>query len=243
MPTSRAVRGKDATIYVDAIDASEFLNEYEFESQRDDIDVTPLGADDKLFLSGSSENTVTLTGFWNGDEDSLDGVLDETFGSETENVITICPGGVTSSKACYLATATQVSYDTHAQADDVTEGEAEFRSARIRGKILQLPIPVTATGTMGTPDVTTAATARGATANLHVLDFSGTPTTCTIDVEHSADGTVWAPFLSFTVTAKGGQMKRTSKTTAINEQIRWNVTITGGTTPAVTFVLAVGRRA
>lgn len=241
MATSRAVRGRDATIFVDAIDASEFLSEYEFESERDDIDVTPLGADDKLFLSGSAENTVTLTGYWNGDEDSLDALLDETFGTETENVITICPGGVTSGKACYLATATQVSYDTSAEADDVTEGEAEFRSARIRGKVLQQPVPVTATGTMGTPDVVAAATNRGATANLHVLDLGAT-TTGTIDLEHSADGTTWAPLISFDLTAKGGQMKKTSKITTVNEQLRWNATLTG-TTPSVTFVLAVGRRA
>lgn len=236
---SKAVRGRDATIFVDSLDASAFLNEYEIEAERDDIDVTPFGADDKEFLSGSSENTVTLTGFFNGTADSLDEVLDNTFGGDTENVVTICPGGVLSGRACYLVAGTQVNYTTSAEADDVTEAEAEFRSARQRGRVLHQPVAVSATGN-GVVNTATAATAKGATAHLHVTDVTGTPTSVEIAVEHSVDGTTWAPLLTFaSVTAESHEKLATVKTATVNAQLRANHTITGGTTPTVTYALAL----
>jgi hypothetical protein len=239
---TRAVQGKNSSIYVDGINASEFLNEFEFESERDDIDVTPFESDDKVFISGSAENTVTLTGYWNGDEDSLDQMLDDTFGTDEQNVITIFPGGVASGKACYLAAATQVSYNVSAAADEQIEAEAEFRSARVRGVVLKTPVTVSATGN-GAEVVSLAATTRGATANLHVLSISGAPTSADIVVETSADGDTWTPLLSFNAVAVGGYTKSTLKTETVMEQLRVTHTITGGTTPSLNYVLAVGRRA
>ncbi len=239
-----AVPGKKATILVDNLDASEFLNEYEFESERDDIDVTVFGKEDKDFLSGSAENTVTLTGLWNGDETSLDELLDDTFGGDVDNIITICPGGVTSGKACYLASATQVAYTVSAEADDLTEAEAEFRSARVRGSILKTPVPVTATGNGSAVVRAKGATSKGAVAHLHLFGLTGAPTSVVIDVEGSADGTTWAvvPGLSYTVTASSAaEKKATLKTATIPAQLRAKHTITGGTTPSLNYVLAVGR--
>ena len=239
---SRAVQGKNSAIYVDGINASEFINEYEFESERDDIDVTPIESEDKIFIAGSAENTVTLTGFWNGDADSLDELLDETFGGDEENVITIFPGGVASGKACYLAAATQVSASASGSSDEQVESEVEFRSARVRGKVLKTPVAVSATGN-GTAVVQEAATNKGATANLHVLTLTGTPTEVVIDVEQSADGTTWSPLLSFEVDGPGGYTLKTLKTDTVMEQLRAQHTITGGTTPSLNYVLVVGRRA
>lgn len=238
-----AVPGKKATIYVDNLDASEFLNEYEFESERDDIDVTVFGKEDKDFLSGSAENTVTLTGLWNGDETSLDELLDDTFGGDVDNIITICPGGATSGKACYLASATQVAYTVSAEADDLTEAEAEFRSARVRGSILKTAVPVSATGTGTAVERAKGATAKGAVAHLHVFGVTGSPTSVAIEVEHSDDDTTYATLISFTgiTNASTAQKKETLKTATVNKYLRAKHTITGGTTPSLNYVLAAGR--
>lgn len=235
---SKAVRGRDASIYVDEINASAFLNEYEIEAERDDIDVTPFESSDKVFLAGTSENTVTLTGFFNGASDSLDEILDNTFGGDNENVVTICPAGALSGRACYLVAGTQVAYTTSAESDDMTEAEAEFRSARLRGRVIKTPVAVTATGN-GTANIATALTTAGATAHLHVTDVQGAPTSVVIELEHSVDGTVWAPLITFTsLTAKTKEKKATAATATVNVQLRTKHTITGGTTPSVTYMVA-----
>lgn len=238
---TKAIRGSRATIYVDSVDASAFLNEYSIEAERDDLEFTPFGSDDKEYLSGPSENTVTLTGAWNGDEDSLDALLDATFGTDTQNIVTVCAGGVTSGKACYLVAGTQITYNTEATTEDITTAEAEFRSGRRRGRVLQQPVTVTATGN-GSAHTATAATAKGASAHLHVLDVTGAPTSVEIVVEHSVDGTVWTPLITFgAVTGKGAQRVATLDTATVNVQVRARHTITGGTTPSVRYVVAFAR--
>jgi hypothetical protein len=244
---SKAVRGRDATIYVGGIDASPYLNEYEIESERDDIDVTPFGTDDKEFLSGSSENTTTLTGFWNGDEDSLDEILDEVFGSDDADQILVCGGGVLSGKAAYiLGDATQMKYKVSAEADDLTEAEAEFRSKRHRAVILKNPAFVTSTGT-GDPHESPAATNFGYVASLHVLDITGAPTSVAIALEQSADDTTYAALGSniatLTVADVGKAFRfESAKTINVEKFVQAKHTITGGTTPTVSYVLAFHRR-
>jgi hypothetical protein len=241
---TKALRGSRATIYVDGLNASAFLNEYEIEAEREDLEFSPFESDDKEFLAGPSENTITLTGAWNGDADSLDARLDATFGGDADNIITICPGGVAATgKGVYLVPGTNVTYTVSAASDEIAEAEAEFRSARLRGVILQGPTTVSATGNGSPAPPATAATTKGATAHLHVLAVTGTPTSVAISVEHSADGTTWVPLVSFPTVTEGGvgYQVSTVNTATVNVQMRAKHTITGGTTPTVTYVLAAGR--
>lgn len=242
---TQSVQGKNASIYVDGINASAYLNEFEIDSSRDDTDVTPFESDDKVIITSAAENDITLTGFWNGDPDSLDDILDETYGGDQDNVITIFPGGVNSGKSCYMVPGTQVSTDVSAASDEEVQLEVEFKSALVRGKVLKgRGAPVTATGQGATPVVAPKATSRGATAAAHVLGVTGNPTEITIEVEQSADGTTWSSLVSMDATAgKGGYVARTLKTDTVEKQLRWKITITGGTSPSVDFVLVCGRRA
>src|ERR1044072_222195 len=227
---TKALRGSRATIYVDGLNASAFLNEYEIEAEREDLEFSPFESDDKQFLAGPSENTVTLTGAWNGDTDSLDAQLDATFGGDVDNVITVCPGGVAATgKGVYLLAGTNVNYKVSAASDEIAEAEAEFRSARLRGVILQGPTVVSATCN-GSPNVSAApATTKGATAHLHVLAVTGTPTSVAISVEHSADGTTWASLASFPTITTGGAGYQVSpaNTATVNVQLRARHAMTG----------------
>ena len=243
---TKAVQGKVVSIYVDGMNASPFLQEFEIDSQRDDTDVTPFESDDKEFITSAAENDVTLTGFYNGDSDSLDALLFSSYGGTVDNVVTIFPGGTSSTKRCLLVPGTQVSMNVSAAADEQVQLEAEFKSALVPGVLLKSPVPVSATGT-GTA-VTGTATTLGATANLHVLSLTGAPTAVEIEVEMSTDGTTWAAVdgLTFTptvATAKGGYTLKTLKSLPISAQLRASHTITGGTTPSLNYVLSVGRRA
>lgn len=241
---TRAVQGKLTSIYVDGMNASAFLQEYEIDSSRDDTDVTPFESDDKEVIVSAAENDVNLTGFYSGDDDSLDALLFATYG-DVDNVITIFPGGSASPKQCLLVPGTQVGINVSAASDEQQALEADFKSALVPGKVLKSPVPVSATGN-GTAVIGTATT-KGLTANLHVLSLTGTPTACAIDVEHSVDdGSTWVKLLTFTLvvaTAKGGYTKKTLKGLPIGAQLRAVHTITGGTTPSLNYVLVAGRRA
>jgi hypothetical protein len=239
---TKAVQGKVVSIYVDGINASPFLQEFEIDSQRDDTDVTPFESDSKEFITSAAENDVTLTGFYNGESDSLDALLFNSYGGTVDNVVTIFPGGTSSAKKCLLVPGTQVGMNVSAAADEQVALEADFKSALVPGDLLKSPVPVSATGA-GTPLVGVATT-TGLTANLHVLSLTGAPTSCVITVEMSADGTSWTPVLTFTLvvaTAKGGYTAKTLKNLPINAQLQAKHTIVGGTTPSLNYVLAAGR--
>ena len=240
-----AIAGRDATILVNEIDASEYLNEYEIEREADDIEVTRFGAIDKEFLSGPHENTVTLTGHWSGDDAALDTILDATFGVPGDQTCTICPRGAVEGMPAYLVPLVQTSEDLSAQADDLTEDEWEFRASSVRRAVVLQGSDELITGTtavVGTPVIVSALTAKGASAHLHVLSVTGAPTSVLVKVEHSVDGSSWAPLITFPlVTAAGSARMATPTTTTVNVQMRSSVTITGGTTPSVTLAL-VGAR-
>lgn len=243
---SKAVRGRNATVYVTGMNASPYLNEYEIESERDDLDVTPLESDDKDFLSGPAENSTTLTGFWNGDEDSLDEILDDLFGVDDAHQMTVFPGGVLSGKRAYmLANATQLKYKTSAKSDDITEAEAEFRSGRYRGVVLKTPAVVNATG-VGTSFEHATATDFGAVAMVHVLDITGAPDSVAFGVAHSPDDGTYSPLLSFgTFTEEQvptAKFVEIDNTVTVDEFVHSTHTFTGGTSPTAKYVVVFHRR-
>jgi len=240
-----AIAGRDATILVNQIDASEFLNEFEIERQADDIEVTRFGAIDKEFLSGPHENTVTLSGHWSGDDGSLDAVLEDTFGTAGDQVVTICPRGAISGEPCYLTPMIQTSEDLDVAADDLAQDEWEFRASSVhRGTVLiGSDIQVSGALTTGNAVSAAAATTKGASAHVHLIDVTGAPTGVTVTVEGSADGTTaWASVIAFDpMTAEGFARKVTSPVLPIPKFLRAKVALAGGTLPAVQVAVCVSR--
>jgi hypothetical protein len=241
-----AIAGRDATILVNHIDASQYLNEYEIERSADDIEVTRFGAIDKQFLSGPHENTVTLSGHWSGDEDALDDVLENTFGVAGDQTCTICPRGAAEGLPAFLVPLVQTSEDLDAQADDLTEDEWEFRASSVKRAKVLIGSDVLVSGTTAVtsvaPWVVDGSTNKGASAHLHILGVGAT-TSAVVKVEGSADGTSWVavPGLTFTAaTEPGHQRLATLKSAVIPAQLRASVTLTG-TAPTATVVLAVAR--
>jgi hypothetical protein len=241
-----AIAGRDATILVNQIDASEFLNEFEIERSADDIEVTRFGAIDKEFLSGPHENTVTLSGHWSGDDGSLDAVLEDTFGAPGDQVVTICPRGAIAGEPCYLTPMVQTSEDLDVAADDLAEDEWEFRASSVRRGVVLIgsDIQISGATTTGDANVSLASTAKGASVHVHLIDVDGAPTGVVVTIEGSADGSSWAaiPGLTFTpLTAVGFARAVTSPVAVIPAQIRAKVALTAGTTPTAQIAVCVSR--
>jgi len=247
---TKAVQGKLTSVYVDHLNASPYLQEYEVDSQRDDTDVTAFEADDKEFITSAAENDVTLTGFWNGEEGSLDELLFLTYGTDVQNVVTLMPAGsLAVARGCLLVPGTQVGMNISAAADEQQALEADFKSRLVPGRVLKTPVPQTATGASASPWVSPKVSQLGLSANLHVVALSHgvtTPTAITVEVEHGPDGTDWDTLVTFDIDPAdplGGYTASTLKTLEIEKQIRYTTTITGGTTPSLLYLLAAGRRA
>lgn len=241
---TKAIRGSRATIYINHLNASGSLNEYEYETESEELEFTPFESTEAEVVAGSKTTTLTLTGAWNGDDDSLDQELDAEFEAESTFINTICPAGVLSTgKSVYLSPGQLINNNLTAASDEIAELEAEFNVKRARGKILQGPVAKIATGT-GTPLIVPALTTGGAVAHLHVLSLAGTTPSITVVLENSVDGTTWAPLLSFaaiTATSKPKALRlETLPTATVNVQLRAQYTITG-TSPSIVFVLAVAR--
>jgi predicted secreted protein len=239
-----ALAGRDATILVNGIDASEYLNEFEIERSADDIEVTRFGAVDKEFLAGPHENTVTLSGHLSLDDVSLDQVLDDTFGDAGDQVVTICPKGSIAGEKCYLTPMVQTSEDIDVAADDLAEDEWEFRASSVRRGFVLIGSDIQVSGAMtqGEPVVAPAATSKGCSAHVHLVDVTGAPTGITVLVEGSADGSSWATVIAFDAfTAKGFARKVTSPVAVIPAQLRATVALAGGTAPAAQVAVCVAR--
>lgn len=235
-----AVVARDVAVLFDQYDLTRYFSEFEFEREGEDIDVSTFGSRVRSYLSGPQETTVTFNGYY---DKILDRVWHAGFGSSGDRLVTLCPNTYLFGADAYLIPTTQVNYTLSAEVEDAVEIEGEFRAngAVDLGVILHTLTAETATGN-GTAIIDTAATSKGATAHLHVTAVTGAPTSVVVEVEHSVDGTTWAPLITFdAVTAAGAQRKLTSPTATVNAQLRAKWTITGGTTPTVSFAVAAAR--
>lgn len=248
---SNATRGRDTTIYFNGYRVSSFLNEWENEAEADDLEFTPFEAADKEYLTGTSENTTTLTGTFNGATASFDDLIDSSYAAGTLEQILICPAGIiTPGRAgLMLGDASVQKQKASGKSDDINEYEVELRSKRNRAVILKTPVAVSATGN-GSSVQAAAATDFGAIATVYLEAVGGTvpPTGIQFELEHSPDNTSFTTFgvaiaTSLTVADVGRAYRYESDNTlTLEKYVRVKHTITGGTAPTVKYVCAMHRR-
>lgn len=234
-----AVPARDVAVLFDEFDMTRYFSEFEFEREGEDIDVSTFGSRIRNYLSGPQETTVTFNGYY---DPIIDRVFHARFGADGDRHVTLCPNTYLFGRDCYLIPTTQITYNLSAEVEDAVEMEGEFRAngAVDLGQILVPPGMVTATAD-GTGLEAEAATTKGLTAHLHVMAVSGTTPSCTVEIEHSTDGTTWASLLTFdAVTAIGSQRKLTIPTATVNKHLRASWTVSG-TTPGFTFAVAAAR--
>lgn len=251
---SKATRGRDTTIYWQGLRASAYLNEYEQESEREDLEFTPFESEDKEYLGGApAENTTTLTGTYNGDEFAFDDAVEDAYESGTVGQLLMCPGGILSGKrVLMLGDATVQKSKGKGKSDDINELEFEMRSKRQRGVVIKTPVPAAAATVLAPhiyrPKGVAVATDFGAVFSLHLEAVGGAPTGLVIAVEHSPDGTTYSALAgaAFPDVATGfdgaGFRLELPKSVTVQGYVRPKLTFTGGTTPTATFAMAMHRR-
>ena len=238
--------GAGTSLWLDLVDASGFVNEAGLDVSVDTADTTTFqpGASPawKAFIEGDAFAKVTAKGFY-------DLVNDATMMANIRDggsVLTYGPQGI----AAVGDPARLVWVHATSVAESSPVGGAVLLSAAFTGDAAvglgwALHAMTTDSGTTtGASRNDATATTTGWQAHLHLTAVSGAPTSWTVKLQDSADGTTWADvaggaFAATNVPAAGRLVSAVGAT--LRQYIRYVATVVGGTTPTITFGLCYAR--
>jgi hypothetical protein len=128
MPTF--FHGKDAEVYInDSGDAERNLTGYAtsvgIPVEVETAEVSTLGDDDKVYVTGLRDRTVSLEGKWDA---TVDGYLSGLLGG-TPRVWKVFPAGSAAGRPYYSGSAILTSYEVTSEIGDAISWTAEFQNS------------------------------------------------------------------------------------------------------------------
>ena len=237
MPTF--THGKNASVFSNGYDVSSYLSSVTVAGEADVAEVTTLGADDKAYIGGLRDATLSAEGFFSGASGAIDELLEARLGSTTTWTVVMQADAV--GALAYCARAVDTSYETGAELGGAVAitAEGQITGGREAARVLHPLGSETATGESASVD-NSLSTSNGLSAYLHVTAASGTTPTLDVKVQHSADNSTWADLATFTQVTSANGYERIAATGTVNRYIRAQFTL-GGTSPDFTFHLAAAR--
>ncbi len=229
------VAGKGSAVVVAEFDLSSDFTGYNFGKSRQLPDVTTMGLDDKVFLAGVGEGSISVQGVWNAATDQSDEELNNLDGTET--VITASPQGfATIGDRAHMVNGFIENYQPRATQNDAVRFSAGIKSSAgaYTGQILHPDIQRSTPADFGSIDGTAQST-FGATAFLHVTEFNGTDATVTI--EDAVTEPTYGSLVAFT---QATGLTSEKVTVAGNVERFTRIALTG-TFTTVTFVVSFVR--
>jgi hypothetical protein len=238
------VHGKSSRVILDAVAFSGFLRGFEAGSEREMADSTVLTDSGHRYVPGLDTGTVSFDGLFDNTvtAGSQDATLDAAHGAAAASVISLAPDGFALGNRVKSCEARENNYTYASPVADVVSFQASWQSEGIvdSGVSLHDLTSVSATGN-GTSVDNTASSANGAVGALHVTANTRDGST-TIKIQDSADNSVWADLITFTVVgATTTTAERVAVTGTVDRYTRIVHTL-AGTTGAITYAAAVCRR-
>lgn len=246
MPTFH--HGKDSQVLVDEHDLSAFFNSFTVPRSADVVETSGFQTDDKTYLPGMRDGTVSLDGMWSpdvpsGDTDDvdptiLDNVFDDALGSGLV-VFTIAAGGVTEGQPAIVGQTRQTQWDVSQSTSDIVSTSAGLQGTESmgRGVVLEdaLDTPLTADTDSASVD-NTSSTENGGLAVAHIVATDGT---VTVKVQDSNDNAVWADLVTVASGVSTADGYSAVATGTVERYVRSQVTL--GTATSVTVAVAFRR--
>ena len=93
------VHGKDSKIFFNNNDFGAYFNNVDFTRTADVSETTAFGSDNKTFISGDKDGTVSLTGMFDA---TADAVLQPFLGAGTNTDLCIGADGITDGKSIFF---------------------------------------------------------------------------------------------------------------------------------------------
>lgn len=241
MPTF--VHGKNVRVYVDTYDFSSYFNDFTSAQTVDHDETSTFGTVAKTYVIGIKDGKMTLKGLFEptvltGTDQYFAGVR----GLVTKQIITISQGGLAVGSRCTLAKTDNTNYEVSGAIGSVVKASAEFAvsGGLDEGDILSDGTAITATAFGASVD-DALATTNGGVGHLHIPANTRNGT-ITVAVQSSANNSVWADLLTFTIVSSATKaIERIEIAGAVARYLRVSYTV-AGTTGSATPVVAFARR-
>lgn len=239
MPTF--VHGKNSRVYWNALDVSAYLNSAGLSATIDTGDSTTFGSDSKTYVPGQRDRTFTSGGLYDKDLQIGPALAVEA------GVLTFCPGGASAiGDLAWMSSIISTTYDQSAPVADLVafSWDAQPSGYTAPGYVLH-PLAVdtgTTTGATRDDGAANAPSATGWVAHLHVTAVSSGSWVIVVD-DSSTGSSGWATIATFTAATGATQQRLVSAaaTTSVKRYLRYVATVTGGSSPTITFVLSFAR--
>ena len=241
MPTFR--HGKGVAVYSNEFDLSTYLNSVSASNGVETPDTTTFGADDRSFIAGHTDGSVSLEGLFEGSADAIDELFDGALGLDTAKVLTLGLESATLGRRALLVSSKKSGYEISSPLTDVVSVTASVvADGGIDYGVYLQKTSATTTST-GTSVDNGASSANGGVAHLHVLS-NDRSATVVAKVQHSADNSTWADLVTFATIGIGAETSErvvVASGTTVNRYLRALVT-PGAGTGTITFAIAFSRR-
>jgi len=240
MPTFR--HGKKTAVLLNGTDMSPFLNEATTTTEIETAETTTFSDDDKTYIVGLADGTVSTSGMFDSSAGASDAVLRGLIGQE-DNTFTVYPEGNTAGRRAVLANGQLTSYEVSSPVADVVAISAEVQAD---GGLLH-GVDLTGGVSTGSASATTtevdnsAATSNGGLFNLHVTANTHDGA-ATLKVQHSSDNVTYADLVTFTnVSASTTGGESITSTGTVNQYLRTLSTLAGAS-GSITYHVSAARR-
>ena len=238
------LHGKGGVVAFGAYDLSVYLNELTVPVAVDMAETTTFGKDDKTYIPGLRDTTMSLSGLFDGSANAIDDIFNSVLGGTTATATTAGIGSGAVGSVVRMMSAHSASYEVSSPVGDVVSASVELGSADRgdTGRLLHAFGTITAGGNDTGVDNTTSST-DGGVAHLHVITNSHDGN-LVVKVQHSTDNSTWADLVTFTTVATTittSQRSEVAAGTTVNRYLRALYTMSGST-GSVSFLVAFGRR-
>jgi hypothetical protein len=240
MPTFR--HGKKTAVLLNGTNMSPFLNEATTTTEIETAETTTFGDDDKTYIVGLSDGTISTSGLFDSSAGASNAVLTGLI-AEEDNTFTVLPEGSAAGSRAIIANGQMTSYEVSSPVGDVVAISAEVQAD---GGLLH-GVALTDLVNTGSASATTtginngAATSNGALFNLHVTANTRDGST-TIKAQHSSDDVTYVDLVTFTgVSASTTGGESITSTGTVNQYLRTLSTLAGAS-GSVTYQVSAARR-
>ena len=240
MPTFR--HGKKTAVLLNGTDMSPFLNEATTTTEIETAETTAFSDDDKTYIVGLSDGTISTSGMFDSTAGASDEVLRGLIAND-DNTFTVLPEGTVAGRRSVIANGQLTSYEVSSPVGDVIAISAEVQAdgGLLNGVALN-GLTNTGSASATTTEVDNgAATSNGGLYNLHVTANTHDGAT-TIKVQHSSDNVTYADLVTFTnVSASTTGGESITSTGTVNQYLRTLSTLAGAS-GSVTYHVSAARR-
>jgi hypothetical protein len=239
MPTFR--HGKKTAVLLNGTNMSPFLNEATTTQEIETAETTAFGDDDKTYIVGLSDATISTSGMFDSTAGASDAVLSGIIAQE-DNTFTVLPEGAVAGRRSILANGQLTSYEISSPVGDVVAISAEVQAdGGLFHGVALTGLQVTGSSASVAPVDNTTGTSNGVLANLHVVENNHDGNT-TVKVKHSVDDVTYTDLVTFTAVSASATAGETITTTGtVNRYLAADATL-AGSSGSVTYQLSVARR-